>query len=140
MRRAVHTAHACSQHDEKRAEPSGDDVVLLQKSEVLSDDDRKLLDCDCESYKCHCRKQCFCKLLADGFGGNSVPPPPPKETGEPSKPPVPDHSFKCTCSFDGVGGGGLSNGGSMDCDCKVADCACEKQCVCRAKQPATGDA
>ena len=33
--------------------------------------------------------------------------------------------------MDGVGGPGISEGGYMECDCKVADCTCSKECQCR---------
>lgn len=110
--------------------------MLLERASTLVQDDAdaRLLDCDCETYNCHCRKQCFCKLISKPFSGNPVPPPPVRTAEDGGQSPaVPDHQFKCSCSFDGVGGGGLGKGGSMDCDCKIADCTCEKRCVCRAK-------
>lgn len=114
-------------------------VSFLQKSEQLlgPKPDRGMLDCDCDTYKCSCKKQCFCKLQAKGFDGKPVPNPPAPPAGDSKaggdKPSIPDHEFKCTCSFDGVGGGGAAPGGTMDCDCKVADCACDRQCVCRSQ-------
>lgn len=124
---------------EESAAAEGDPEVtsFVQKAEKLvqgDGKDSKQLDCDCETYKCHCKKQCFCRIQPTAFGGQSVPnPTPPKESAEDGgkQPSIPDHEFKCTCSFDGVGGGGADEGGTMDCDCKVADCTCERQCVCR---------
>lgn len=125
------------------AERDPEVTSFIQKAETLvqgAGEDSKQLDCDCETYKCHCKKQCFCRIQSSPFGGQSVPnPTPPKESAEDGgkEPSVPDHEFKCTCSFDGVGGGGADEGGTMDCDCKVADCTCERQCVCRGASSAS---
>eukprot|EP00753_Platysulcus_tardus_P012832 PLAT3553.19.p1 GENE.PLAT3553.19~~PLAT3553.19.p1 ORF type:complete len:448 (-),score=217.04 PLAT3553.19:38-1381(-) len=102
------------------------DAALLQTEESTSIDKAKL-DCQCETYKCHCRKQCFCKLGPTPFNGNIIP---SKPVTSPMKPGKADNQFKCTCSFDGIGGASMSNGGSMDCDCKIAACTCEKRCIC----------
>ena len=45
--------------------------------------------------------------------------------------------YKCSCSFGGIGGAGISNGGFMNCDCRVADCSCSKQCACTSKKSAS---
>lgn len=110
-------------------------VSLIEKAEQLVGvtGEFKSLQCDCDTYKCHCKKQCFCKLQEKPFTGTPVPHPPTGRAGQQADAPsVPDHEFKCTCSFDGIGGPGASMGGTMDCDCKVADCTCDRQCLCRA--------
>ena len=105
------------------------------------------LDCDCQPYSCTCRKQCFCRLSADPFNGLHYPP----NANCPQCPSCDDHKeddddddddhkgvskpdYKCSCSFDGIGGAGISNGGFMNCDCRVADCSCSKQCACTSKK------
>ena len=104
------------------------------------------LICECQPYNCHCQKQCFCRMTEDPFKGLHYPPeancpvcpvcsdmktkgPDSDDNALPKSPPKQD--YKCSCSFEGIGGAGLSNGGYMECDCKVADCTCEKKCACR---------
>ena len=102
------------------------------------------LDCECKPYECHCNKQCFCRLSTDKFEGTHFPPEancpvcpicakPNKEDPKNGKGPVTniEQDFKCSCNMDGVGGPGISEGGYMECDCKVADCTCSKECQCR---------
>ena len=111
------------------------------------------LACECQPYECHCRKQCFCRLAADPFRGMHYPPeancpvcpvcfdsPDAGNPGNDATEQAPDdvtveQDYKCTCSFEGIGGAGISNGGFMECDCKVADCTCDKKCVCRKGLP-----
>ena len=89
------------------------------------------LDCECDTYKCQCRKMCFCQLQEAQFGGNVVPAPSEDQTPDGSN--IVDSQFKCTCDFESAPGTGALAGGTMDCDCKIADCACEKQCKCKMK-------
>ena len=108
------------------------------------------LDCDCQPYSCTCRKQCFCRLSADPFSGIHYPP----NANCPQCPSCDNHNdddddgngdtkgmskpdYKCSCSFGGIGGAGISNGGFMNCDCRVADCSCSKQCACTSKKSAS---
>ena len=108
------------------------------------------LVCECEPYECHCQKQCFCRMTEDPFKGLHYPPeancpvcpvcsdmktPGAKSDSDVFPVPPPKQDYKCSCSFEGIGGAGLSNGGFMECDCKVADCTCAKKCACR-KRPA----
>lgn len=108
------------------------------------------LHCSCEEYACHCQKECFCRFASDPFNGIQYPPEancpvckycgPNQGGGEddekahkknaPSKTPLKDHDFKCTCALEGIGGPGISDGGSMTCDCRLADCTCDKKCSC----------
>jgi len=90
------------------------------------------LDCECDTYKCQCRKMCFCQLQEAQFGGNVVPS--PSEDQDPEGANIVDSQFKCTCDFESAPGTGALAGGTMDCDCKIADCACEKQCKCKIKK------
>ena len=128
----------------------------MEGSELGSDP----IKCECEFYDCQCRKQCFCKLQGSPVGGRPEPRAQrcpicktcpndmasaglDSDSGTPNEPkgPAPAaHEFKCTCNFDGIGGqditagspnNGEGAGGSMDCDCKVADCSCAKKCKCR---------
>ena len=89
------------------------------------------LDCECDTYKCQCRKMCFCQLQEAQFGGNIVPA--PSEDQAPDGANIVDSQFKCTCDFESAPGTGALAGGTIDCDCKIADCACEKQCKCKMK-------
>ena len=102
------------------------------------------LDCECKPYECHCNKQCFCRLSTDKFEGTHFPPEancpvcpicakPNKEDPKNGKGPMTnmEQDFKCSCNMDGVGGPGISEGGYMECDCKVADCTCSKECQCK---------
>ena len=111
------------------------------------------LDCDCQPYSCTCRKQCFCRLSADPFNGLHYPPNancPQCPTCDAKKKENDDDDddddgakgatkpdYKCSCSFDGIGGAGISDGGFMNCDCRVADCSCSKQCSCTSKKKGT---
>ena len=114
---------------------------------AASKDDTTNLDCECKPYECHCAKQCFCRLSADPFQGLHFPPEAncpvcpvcvgaggkgSEKSQEGAKTAI-EQDFKCSCNFEGVGGPGLSEGGYMECDCKVADCTCEKECQCRKK-------
>ena len=105
----------------------------------------KDLDCECEPYACSCHKQCFCRLAGDPFKGVHYPPDAncpvcakcPNSGSDGSdvdEPAAPKQDFKCSCSFEGIGGAGISNGGYMECDCKVADCSCSKKCACKLKK------
>lgn len=110
-------------------------------------DANKDLDCECEPYTCSCHKQCFCRLTGDPFKGIHYPPnancpvcPSCPSEGDKSKEENEEEgassakqAFKCSCSFEGIGGAGISNGGYMECDCKVADCSCSKECACKLK-------
>jgi len=95
--------------------------------------DLSKLDCECEEYNCQCRKMCFCQLQEAAFGGNIVPSQNKADATSPSASNIVDNQFKCTCAFETSPGTGALSGGSMDCDCKIADCACEKQCKCKHK-------
>jgi hypothetical protein len=103
------------------------------------------LDCDCQPYSCSCQKQCFCRLSADPFAGTHYPPnancpvcpscnETPEKDDDDDDNPLQKPDYKCSCSFDGVGGAGISNGGYMNCDCRIADCSCSKQCACTSKK------
>ena len=107
----------------------------------------KDLDCECEPYACSCHKQCFCRLSGDPFKGTHYPPDAncpvcakcpgsgsDDGDGDGGESSTPEQDFKCSCSFEGIGGAGISNGGYMECDCKVADCSCSKKCACRLKK------
>jgi hypothetical protein len=102
------------------------------------------LDCECKPYECHCHKQCFCRLSTDPFSGTHFPPEancpvcpvcstPGKDAPQKGKGKTKniEQDFKCTCNMDGVGGPGISEGGYMECDCKIADCTCSKECQCK---------
>ena len=102
------------------------------------------LDCECRPYECHCHKQCFCRLSVDPFAGTHFPPEancpicpvctkPSKNAPQKGKGATKnaEQDFKCSCNLEGVGGPGISEGGYMECDCKVADCTCEKTCQCK---------
>ena len=95
---------------------------------------------------CSCHKQCFCRLAGGPFKGIHYPPDAncpvcakcPNSGSDDgdlnNEPSVPKQDFKCSCSFEGIGGAGISNGGYMECDCKVADCSCSKKCACKMKK------
>ena len=116
------------------------------RSSAAKDLDNPDLDCECKPYTCHCLKQCFCRLSADPFQGTHFPPEAncpicPVCSGAPKKKPDQEEKtrnieqdFKCSCGYEGVGGPGISEGGYMECDCKVADCTCEKDCQCTKKR------
>ena len=107
------------------------------------------LDCHCDLFECDCRKQCFCQLAGDPFGGpdpgetcpkcpcgeikmgNEVDP----DSPEAEAPATISHEFKCGCFFDGIGGKEVTDKSSMDCDCKVSDCSCARKCKCRMPGP-----
>ena len=127
--------------ENSKHEPHSDTAAsFLEKSETIMGTttdsttgatESKMLNCDCEEYACHCRKQCFCKLTDQQYSGDHVLKKKKTAKDLDAKGGLIDHQFKCSCSFDGVGGFGLVAGGTMDCDCKVADCACEKRCACK---------
>ncbi len=114
---------------------SGNAAIFLQEYQAKTGsmtevEDNPNLECQCEEYACHCRKQCFCRLFDGTYNGDKIL----KSNQAPQTiPNSPDHQFKCACSFDGTGGVGMINGGTMDCDCKIADCSCEKKCACKSK-------
>ena len=86
----------------------------------------------------------FCRLSVDPFRGTHFPPEancpicpvctkPSKNAPQKGKGATKnaEQDFKCSCNLEGVGGPGISEGGYMECDCKVADCTCEKTCQCK---------
>ena len=110
----------------------------------------KDLDCECEPYECSCHKQCFCRLTGDPFTGTHYPPDAncpvcakcpvsgsdEGADGDDEAATTQKQNYKCSCSFEGIGGPGISDGGYMECDCKVADCSCSKKCACKLKKKA----
>eukprot|EP00940_MAST-03C_sp_MAST-3C-sp2_P002661 g2661.t1 len=98
-----------------------------------ADDIDASLECECDTYKCQCRKMCFCQLQEAQYGGKVVPAMPDADE-DPKGSGIVDSQFKCTCAFESAPGTGALAGGTMDCDCKIADCACEKQCKCKMKK------
>ena len=82
---------------------------MTSENQVDDSEKQKKLNCDCEEYACHCRKQCFCKMTDKLFDGDNIE---KRERGKDDLDPrgsFADHQFKCSCSFDGVGGFGLVN-------------------------------
>lgn len=109
------------------------DSEMSASEETLGGDIDANLECECDTYKCQCRKMCFCQLQEAQYGGNVVPAM-SKDGDEPKGSGIVDSQFKCTCAFESAPGTGALAGGTMDCDCKIADCACEKQCKCKMKK------
>jgi len=128
-----------------------DDTSFLEIDQILEEEGpMDNLDCDCQPYSCTCQKQCFCRLSADPFIGTHYPPnancpvcpschdtAPDNDEDQDKDDEVAKPDYKCSCSFEGVGGAGISNGGYMNCDCRVADCSCSKQCACTSKKKKT---
>ena len=127
------------------------DTSFLEIDQILEEEGpMDNLDCDCQPYSCTCQKQCFCRLSADPFIGTHYPPnancpvcpschdtAPDNDEDQDKDDEVAKPDYKCSCSFEGVGGAGISNGGYMNCDCRVADCSCSKQCACTSKKKKT---
>ena len=153
--RETHLAHQCetmvmftTTAGESIGEAQGEDLIdalesgsisliELESSAKMKGDDNEIdakLDCQCDSYKCQCRKQCFCQLQEAQYGGNIVPAESDSDASDPKGSGIVDSEFKCTCAFESAPGSGALAGGTMDCDCKIADCACEKQCDCKMRK------
>jgi hypothetical protein len=137
--------------DAGTATRTGEDPELPPHVEGLDLlDEETEMDCSCDTYECQCMKNCFCRIGEEEFGGTTVPrlkvveeseegeskggDDDDKGSDDPRERGLPENQFMCKCSMEAVAAGALMTSNTMDCDCKVADCACQKKCLCRPKK------